>query len=81
LLASFIKVLPLRKPSPLLDPEISAFILERSEGTIGEISSLLNKAACDAISNGKEYIDLEVLKQVNYHSPSERIRLYESIVC
>ena len=80
LLASFIKILPLRKLSQLLDPDISTMILEHSEGTIGEISALLIQAACDAIISGKEYIDLEILEQVNYRSPTERRKLYETMV-
>ncbi len=80
LLASFVKILPLRKASPLLDQDIISIILERSEGLIGEISSLLTQAAIDVIHSGKEYIDLETLAQINYHSPTQRRRLYESMV-
>jgi hypothetical protein len=80
LLASFIKVLPLRKLSPLLNHDISTMILERSEGIIGEIAALLTQAAAEVIRSGKEYIDLETLEQINYRSPTERRRLYESMV-
>lgn len=80
LLSSFIKILPLQKISPLLDSNISTMILERSEGTIGEISSLLIQATCDAIKSGKECIDLEIIEQTSYCSPTERKRLYESMV-
>lgn len=80
LLASFKKVLPLRKPSELTDPDIRVVILERSEGTIGEIATFLTQAACEAISSGKECIDLEILTRTNYHSPTQRRRLYESMV-
>jgi hypothetical protein len=80
LLSSYIKILPLRKPSDLLSSEICSTILELSEGTIGEISTLLTKVACKAISSGKEYIDLEILKNSGYCSPSEHRRLYESMV-
>ena len=80
LLSSFIKILPLQKLSPLLDSNISTMILERSEGTIGEISSLLTQAACEAIKSGKEYIDLETIEQISYLSPTERKKLYESMV-
>ncbi len=80
LLSSFIKILPLRKPSELLTPEMSSIILELSEGTIGEISALLTQAACEAIRSGKEYIDQEILASTAYRSPTERRRLYESMV-
>ena len=80
LLASFEKVLPLRKQSKLTQVDIRTIILERSEGTIGEISRLLTQAACHAIESRKELIDLEVLENTDYRSPSERRRLYESLI-
>lgn len=80
LLASFQSVLPLKKPSDLLGSDVRALILTRSEGTIGEIASLLIKAACLAIRSGKECIDHKILKQTEYRSPTERRRLYESIL-
>lgn len=81
LLASFQKILPLREASNLLDLDILTLILTRSEGTIGEIASLLIKAACLAIRSGKECIDLKILEQTEYQSPTERRRLYESMIC
>ena len=80
LLLSFKKVLPLRKSSELVNPDIRAIILERSESTIDEIATFLTQAACEAISSEKEYIDLEILSRTNYHSPTQRRRLYESMV-
>lgn len=80
LLASFQSVLPLQKPSDLLDSDVRSLILARSEGTIGEIASLLIKATCSAIRSGKEYIDRKILEQTEYRSPTERRRLYESIL-
>jgi hypothetical protein len=80
LLKSIIMILPLQKPSPLLDPEIRSIILSKSEGTIGEIMTLLTRAACEAITSGQEFIDRVVLEKTKYNSPSERRRLYENIV-
>lgn len=80
LLESFKKLLPLRESSELIDHDVRSVILERSECTIGEISKLLMQAACEAIRSGKEYIDLSVLKCTDYYSPTERRRLYESMV-
>lgn len=80
LLVSFQKTLPLQKASNLLNPDIRSMILTRSEGTIGEISALLTKATCTAIYSGKEYIDYKTLEQTDYHSPTERRRLYESML-
>jgi hypothetical protein len=81
LLASFGKILPLNRPSELLNEDIRSFILEKSEGTIGEISTLLTQAACEAIISGQEYIDLNILGRINYRSPTERRKLYENMIC
>ncbi len=80
LLISFQKILPLQKPSDLVAPDIRRMILKRSEGTIGEIASLLTQAACVAMRSGIEYINQEVLDQTNYKSPTERRRLFESML-
>lgn len=80
LLKSITMVLPLQKYSPLLDREISSIILARSEGTIGEIMTLLTRAACEAIISGQEFIDQVILEKTKYNSPSERRRLYEGMI-
>jgi hypothetical protein len=80
LLKSITMVLPLQKSSPLLDLEIRSVILARSEGIIGEIMTLLTRAACEAIVSGQEFIDREVLERTKYNSPNERRRLYESMI-
>jgi hypothetical protein len=77
LLASFVSTFPLRKPSNILDEDTRNYILRRSEGTIGEISSLLTKAAIAAINSGDEYIDISILELTNYESPTERRRQFE----
>jgi hypothetical protein len=77
LLASFEAILPLRYPSHLSQPPLAAHILTVSEGTIGEIATLLTRAAVAAIHSGQERIDLTLLSQVDYHAPSERRRLFE----
>ena len=73
-------VLPLQKPSLLLDTKVRSTILSRSEGTIGEIMTLLTRAACEAIISGQEFIDRVILEKTKYNSPSERRRLYESMI-
>jgi type II secretory pathway predicted ATPase ExeA len=77
LLASFEATFPLRYPSYLSQPPLSTHILAQSEGTIGEISTFLTRAATLAIRSGQERIDLPLLAQVEYHPPSERRRLFE----
>ena len=80
LLKSIIMVLPLHKYSPLLDTEVRSIILSRSEGIIGEIMTLLTRAACEAIISGQEFINRAILEKTKYNSPSERRRLYESMI-
>lgn len=80
LLASFEKLLPLRKPSNLVSEELSQKILDLSEGTIGEITSVLNAAAIEAIRSGNEKIDLAILKKLNYVRPSDRRRHGERFI-
>ncbi len=80
LLASFEAVLPLRRPSNLPEPALASKILANTEGTIGEISTLLTRAAAKAIETGLECIDKNLLDAVDYHSPSERRRLFERVL-
>lgn len=51
-----------------------------SEGTIGELSSLLTAAAVHAIRTGRERIDGELLSEVDWTPPSERKRQVERMV-
>jgi len=50
LLASFETILPLREPSHLLTPPLYDLILRDSEGTIGEMATLLIRATATALS-------------------------------
>lgn len=77
LLASITSTLPLRKPSILTAPEVTRFILDKCEGTIGEIITLLTKAAILAIESGEEMINKKILARIDYLSPSERRRAFE----
>lgn len=77
LLASFEAVLPLRERSELATPEMARFIVARTEGTIGEISTLLSMAAIEAIRGGEERMSTKVFKRTEYLSPTERRRAFE----
>ena len=72
LLSSFELLLPLRYPSRLVDPQLSMKLLSMCEGTIGELSNLLNAAARYAIDSGAEQINDVVLEKCGYKPPSER---------
>lgn len=77
LLASFAAIFPLQKKSDLLVPAIAQRILLKTGGVLGEISTLLTKAASWAVSNGYERIDEYVLSRFDYQSPLERRKIFE----
>ena len=77
LLASFEAVLPLREPSHLAMTPLRELILRRSEGTIGEIASLLTRAATLALVNGSERVDQVAIERADYYPPSVRRRMVE----
>jgi hypothetical protein len=72
LLASFEKLLPLRKPSNLTEAQLATRLLSMSEGTIGELARLLSVASVRAIENKSEQISLALLEQLHWVEPSER---------
>jgi hypothetical protein len=72
LLASFERMLPLKKASNLDETEIAAKLLSMSEGLIGELSAILIKAAIKAIKNGDEQITVNLLNSVKWIPPSKR---------
>ena len=62
LLASFEKIIPLKYPSDLQgSTTLTAKLLTRSEGTIGELKMLLAAVATDAMRNGTERITEEII--------------------
>jgi hypothetical protein len=77
LLASFTTSFPLRKPSHLTSPEMTDYLLTRSEGTIGELTTLLTAAAVTAVDSGEEAITSSVLMRTPYVGPTERRRQFE----
>jgi len=52
LLSTLEAVLPLRQPSDLAAPELAAKILSAAEGILGEIVSIVTRAAVRAVSSG-----------------------------
>jgi hypothetical protein len=77
LLASFAASFPLRRASHIATTEMAAYLLTRSEGTIGELARLLTDAAVAAIESGEETINQRTLLLAPYAGPSERRRLFE----
>jgi len=77
LLASFAASYPLRRPSQLSSQEMASYILTRTEGTIGEMDTLLGRAAIAAIESQEEAINARTLALADYDSPTERRRTCE----
>lgn len=78
LLASFEATLPLREPSNLSSPALRSLILQRTEGTIGEISALLSAATRKALASEHEHIAADTILNADYLGPSERRRQFEA---
>ena len=80
LIESFVSTFPLRRPSNLQSGETFRTILARTEGTIGEIASLMRTAAVAAIESGDETISRQSLERAAYNGPTERRRLIEQVL-
>jgi len=77
LLASFVAILPLRRPSFIATSDMARYLLTRTEGTIGELAQLLTCAAIAAIESGEEAITSRTLSLADYDGPTERRRAFE----
>lgn len=77
LLASFVAILPLRRPSFIATSDMARYLLARTEGTIGELAQLLINAAIAAIETGEESITSRTLSLADYEGPTERRRAFE----
>jgi type II secretory pathway predicted ATPase ExeA len=77
LLARFERTLPLRRPSRLIDARVARTLLVLSEGSLGELSALLNAAAIYAVKSGTEQINEPVLAAIDWVPPSEHRRQAE----
>lgn len=75
LLMSFERTLPLKQPSELHNSLLASRIHALSEGTIGELSMLLNMAAEYAIKTGVEKIDQNILNKCGYVPPMDRTKI------
>lgn len=77
LLASFERIIPLKKPSLLPSEKLAKKIFFMSEGTIGEVATVLEKASEIAIQSGEEKIASKILDDIEWILPSERRRKVE----
>ncbi|MGC4251506.1 MAG: TniB family NTP-binding protein [Sphingobium sp.] len=72
LLSTLEAVLPLRKPSGLAEPVLSAKILAAAEGVLGEIMAIVTRAAVQAVASGTERITAGMIDKTSFRPPSER---------
>lgn len=72
LLSSFERMLPLKRPTHLAEKDLAFKLLGMSEGTIGELSALLARAAMSAIEKKTETITPKLLDGLGWVRPSER---------
>lgn len=74
LIFSFERTLPFGEPSNLYKGESFKLLYKLSEGYIGELARIIEKAAVYAIRHKMDHISLEVLKSINFVQPSLRRR-------
>jgi len=79
LLKSFELLLPLKKESNLTKEETAIKILSMSEGTIGEMATIIKKSAIHGIQSKSETVTRKTLDKITYISPSNRKRQFETI--
>jgi hypothetical protein len=75
LLRSLEALLPLRAPSHLDHPTLAGKILLSSEGILGEIVTIVTRAAVHAVKTGAEHISPKMIESTGFLSPSQRRRV------
>jgi Bacterial TniB protein len=75
LLSTLEAVLPLRRRSQLVKPTLAEKILSASEGILGEIVSIVTRAAVCAVTSGTEAITAKLIDVTGFISPSRRRRV------
>lgn len=72
LLASFESVIPLREKSKLHTTEMGGLIHDLTEGLLGETRNLICQAVGVALKQGKEKLDTELIRGLDWVRPSKR---------
>lgn len=75
LLRTLEALLPLRRPSNLAKPALAQKVLAAAEGILGEVVTILTRAAVRAVTTGTEAITVEMIEGCSFLSPSERRRV------
>jgi hypothetical protein len=74
LLATLEALLPLRKPSRLIQPALAGKIFALSDGVLGEIVAVISRAAALAVTSGEEVISTRLIDQAGFVPLSDRRR-------
>jgi hypothetical protein len=74
LVASFERVLPLKKPSRLHEPGKLTLIHSICRGNIGDLHRLLAECAKEAIMSGREVIDEKTIEGKKWIQPAKGVR-------
>jgi hypothetical protein len=75
LLRTLEALLPLRQPSHLARPALAGKILSAAEGILGEVVSIVTRAAVHAVQSGTEAITAKIIDEIGFVSPSQRRRV------
>jgi hypothetical protein len=75
LLRTLEALLPLRRPSHLARPELAGKILSAAEGILGEVVTIVTRAAVLAVTTGTEAISAKMIAESGFISPSQRRRV------
>jgi hypothetical protein len=75
LLSTLEALLPLRRPSHLAGPALAEKILSFAEGILGEVVSIVTRAAVRAVTSGTEAITAKLVDETGFISPSQRRRV------
>lgn len=75
LLSTLEALLPLRRPSHLAAPALADKILSAAEGILGEVVSIVTRAAVRAVTTGTEAITGKLIDETGFISPSQRRRV------
>lgn len=75
LLSTLEAVLPLRRASHLAKPALAQKILSAAEGILGEVVTIVTRAAVRAITTGSEAICTNVIDESGFIPPSQRRRV------
>lgn len=74
LVGSFERILPLKKPSKLIETEKVNLIYSISTGNLGDVKRLINDCAINAIESGEEEITVESIRGKSCLKPTKGLR-------